>query len=60
MFIFVRTRNADLAAAGIGVHHAGIHHTDRQVVEDLYLKKIIRVVVATSVKMTCHARYWHG
>lgn len=38
-----------LAALGIGVHHAGLTLDDRRVTEDLFLKKIIRVVVATSV-----------
>ncbi|KAF8582310.1 P-loop containing nucleoside triphosphate hydrolase protein [Ramaria rubella] len=38
----------ELAKSGIGVHHAGLTLDDRRVTEDLFLKKIIRVVVATS------------
>ncbi|KAF7363796.1 ATP-dependent DNA helicase MER3 [Mycena sanguinolenta] len=38
----------ELAAFGIGVHHAGLTIDDRRAVEDLYLKGILRVVVATS------------
>ncbi|KAH9950191.1 P-loop containing nucleoside triphosphate hydrolase protein [Amylocystis lapponica] len=39
---------SQLAASGIGVHHAGLSMDDRRAIEDLYLKKILRVVVATS------------
>jgi ATP-dependent DNA helicase HFM1/MER3 len=39
----------ELAAFGIGVHHAGLTIDDRRAVEDLYLKGLLRVVVATSV-----------
>lgn len=39
-----------LAAFGIGVHHAGLSMDDRRATEDLYLKKVIRVLVATSVR----------
>ncbi|KAF8163444.1 P-loop containing nucleoside triphosphate hydrolase protein [Crassisporium funariophilum] len=38
----------DLAAFGIGVHHAGLSMDDRRATENLYLKLIIRVLVATS------------
>ncbi|KAJ6502143.1 Sec63 Brl domain-containing protein [Mycena sanguinolenta] len=38
----------ELAAFGIGVHHAGLTIDDRRAVEDLYLKGLLRVVVATS------------
>ncbi|KAI0690593.1 hypothetical protein BC835DRAFT_1407505 [Cytidiella melzeri] len=37
-----------LATCGIGIHHAGMSFDDRRATEDLYLKKILRVVVATS------------
>ncbi|KAL4247433.1 Meiotic Crossover Helicase [Abortiporus biennis] len=37
-----------LAGCGIGIHHAGMTMDDRRATEDLYLKKILRVVVATS------------
>lgn len=47
---------AELAAAGVGVHHAGLHFDDRRATEDLYLKKILRVVVATSVSPTFYFR----
>lgn len=42
------TRSA-LAEYGIGVHHAGLALDDRRAIEDLYLKKILRIVIATSV-----------
>ncbi|KAJ7685543.1 P-loop containing nucleoside triphosphate hydrolase protein [Mycena polygramma] len=38
----------ELAAFGIGVHHAGLTLDDRRTVEDLYLRGVLRVVVATS------------
>ena len=38
-----------LAAAGIGIHHAGLTIDDRRATEDLFSKKIIRVIVSTSV-----------
>ncbi|KDQ33025.1 hypothetical protein PLEOSDRAFT_1073367 [Pleurotus ostreatus PC15] len=37
-----------LASIGIGVHHAGLNLDDRRAIEDLYLKKTLRLVVATS------------
>ncbi|KIJ44323.1 hypothetical protein M422DRAFT_779412 [Sphaerobolus stellatus SS14] len=40
----------EFAKVGIGVHHAGLTMDDRRATEDLFLKKIIRVVVATSVR----------
>ena len=39
----------ELAAIGIGIHHAGLSMSDRHAVEDLYLKFVLKVVVATSV-----------
>ncbi|KAF8798145.1 P-loop containing nucleoside triphosphate hydrolase protein [Phlegmacium glaucopus] len=45
---FVDKRLDELAAFGIGVHHAGLSMEDRRATEDLYLKKVIRVLVATS------------
>ncbi|OCH92100.1 P-loop containing nucleoside triphosphate hydrolase protein, partial [Obba rivulosa] len=38
----------ELAACGIGVHHAGMTMSDRRTIEDLFLKKILRIVVSTS------------
>ncbi|KAF8911062.1 Sec63 Brl domain-containing protein [Gymnopilus junonius] len=38
----------EFAFAGIGVHHAGISIDDRRATEQLYLKKLLRVLVATS------------
>ncbi|KAJ7074112.1 hypothetical protein C8F01DRAFT_1360827 [Mycena amicta] len=38
----------ELAKFGIGIHHAGLTMDDRRAVEDLYLKGVLRVVVATS------------
>ncbi|KAG2349464.1 P-loop containing nucleoside triphosphate hydrolase protein [Suillus weaverae] len=39
---------AALAALGIGVHHAGLTIDDRKTIEDLYLRKVLRVLLATS------------
>ncbi|KAG1778474.1 hypothetical protein EV702DRAFT_154436 [Suillus placidus] len=39
---------APLAALGIGVHHAGLTIDDRKTIEDLYLRKVLRVLLATS------------
>lgn len=41
--------HTELAANGIGVHHAGMSMDDRRATESLYLNKILRVVVCTSV-----------
>ncbi|EJU00681.1 P-loop containing nucleoside triphosphate hydrolase protein [Dacryopinax primogenitus] len=38
----------ELALCGIGVHHAGIHVSDRRTIEELFIRKQLRVVVATS------------
>ncbi|KAH8826888.1 ATP-dependent DNA helicase MER3 [Flagelloscypha sp. PMI_526] len=38
----------DLASVGIGVHHAGLQLEDRKAVEDLYLRRVLRIVTATS------------
>ncbi|KZP01054.1 P-loop containing nucleoside triphosphate hydrolase protein [Calocera viscosa TUFC12733] len=38
----------DLARYGVGVHHAGVHVSDRRAVEQLFTQKQLRVVVATS------------
>lgn len=38
-----------LAAAGVGVHHAGLNQEDRKTIETLFIKKVLRVIVATSV-----------
>lgn len=38
-----------LASVGIAVHHAGLNTDDRKAVEELYLRKALRVLVATSV-----------
>ena len=37
---------------GIAVHHAGLSMDDRKAVEELYLQKTLRVLVATSVRLT--------
>lgn len=39
----------EFASFGIGVHHAGLTMDDRRATEDLYLKKTLRIVIATSV-----------
>jgi hypothetical protein len=40
---------AELAMSGIGCHHAGMSLADRRSTEEAYKKKLIKVVVATSV-----------
>ncbi|KAJ7481219.1 inner membrane protein import complex subunit Tim54-domain-containing protein [Mycena galericulata] len=42
--IFHEKNLTNLAAFGIGVHHAGLTIDDRRAVEDLYLKGLLRVV----------------
>jgi replicative superfamily II helicase len=39
----------ELAAAGIGAHHAGLELSDKRLVEELFINRVLRVVVATSV-----------
>ncbi|KAG7092807.1 hypothetical protein E1B28_009123 [Marasmius oreades] len=46
--VFTDKSLAELAALGIGVHHAGMTLDDRRAMEDLFLRRIIRVMVATS------------
>ncbi|KAF7337998.1 ATP-dependent DNA helicase MER3 [Mycena venus] len=46
--VFHEKKLGELAPFGIGFHHAGLTIDDRRTVEDLYLKGILRVVVATS------------
>ncbi|OSX65591.1 hypothetical protein POSPLADRAFT_1044921 [Postia placenta MAD-698-R-SB12] len=38
----------ELAAYGIGIHHAGMSMDDRRATEDLYLRKLLRILFATS------------
>ena len=45
----LKADSIELATLGIGVHHAGISMDDRRAIEDLFMKKILKVVVATSV-----------
>ncbi|THU88606.1 P-loop containing nucleoside triphosphate hydrolase protein [Dendrothele bispora CBS 962.96] len=47
ILVFVSTRK-DLANIGIGVHHAGLSMDDRRHVEELYLGKTLRIVIATT------------
>jgi len=42
----------ELAAAGIGAHHAGLELSDKRLVEELFMNKVLRVVVATSVGLS--------
>lgn len=35
---------------GIGVHHAGLTLDDRQAIERLYVGKVLRILIATSVR----------
>ncbi|KAK0484062.1 Sec63 Brl domain-containing protein [Armillaria novae-zelandiae] len=46
--IFQDKRLAEWASYGIGVHHAGLSLDDRRAVEGLFLKKVLRIVIATS------------
>ncbi|KAK0441977.1 Sec63 Brl domain-containing protein [Armillaria borealis] len=46
--IFQDKRLAEWASYGIGVHHAGLSLDDRRAVEGLFLKRVLRIVVATS------------
>jgi ATP-dependent DNA helicase HFM1/MER3 len=39
----------ELAVSGIGIHHAGLTMDDRRAIEDLYLKQVLKVVIATTV-----------
>ncbi|KII88121.1 hypothetical protein PLICRDRAFT_698570 [Plicaturopsis crispa FD-325 SS-3] len=45
---FTDPKLAELAALGIGVHHAGLSLDDKRLTEDLFMKKVLRVVVCTS------------
>ncbi|KIM49392.1 hypothetical protein M413DRAFT_107246 [Hebeloma cylindrosporum] len=45
---FSDKRLTEFAAVGIGVHHAGVSIDDRRATEQLYLKKVLRILVATS------------
>ncbi|KZT02310.1 P-loop containing nucleoside triphosphate hydrolase protein [Laetiporus sulphureus 93-53] len=45
---FQNKRLEKLAVCGIGVHHAGISMEDRRTTEELYIKKVLRIVFATS------------
>ncbi|KAI0950168.1 hypothetical protein AcV7_008716 [Taiwanofungus camphoratus] len=45
---FANKRLEKLAACGIGIHHAGMSMSDRRATEELYLKKLLRIVFATS------------
>jgi len=46
------TYPVELAAVGIGAHHAGLDLSDKRLVEELFMSRILRVVVATSVSWT--------
>ncbi|KAF8965195.1 P-loop containing nucleoside triphosphate hydrolase protein [Flammula alnicola] len=45
---FSDKRLDEFASYGIGVHHAGLSMEDRRATEQLYLNKILRILVATS------------
>ena len=47
----------ELAAAGVGIHHAGLSVNDRRTVEDLYMKMVLKVVIATSVCCICMSSF---
>jgi ATP-dependent DNA helicase HFM1/MER3 len=46
----------ELAAAGIGAHHAGLDLSDKRLVEELFINRVLRVVVATSVGL--YSPWW--
>ncbi|PPQ81219.1 LOW QUALITY PROTEIN: hypothetical protein CVT25_015743 [Psilocybe cyanescens] len=46
--IFQDRRLSELASVGIGVHHAGITMDDRRATEHLYMKRFLRILIATS------------
>ncbi|KAJ3970368.1 hypothetical protein EV361DRAFT_802192 [Lentinula raphanica] len=46
--IFNDKRLGEYATLGIGVHHAGLTPSDRRAIEELFLSKILRVVIATT------------
>ncbi|KAK0196704.1 hypothetical protein F5146DRAFT_1153057 [Armillaria mellea] len=46
--IFQDKRLAEWASYGIGVHHAGLSLDDRRAIEGLFLKRVLRIVIATS------------
>ncbi|KAJ4475641.1 hypothetical protein J3R30DRAFT_3294677 [Lentinula aciculospora] len=46
--VFNDKRLSEFASLGIGVHHAGLTPSDRRMIEELFLSKILRVVIATS------------
>ncbi|KAJ3837994.1 P-loop containing nucleoside triphosphate hydrolase protein [Lentinula raphanica] len=46
--IFNDKRLGEYATLGIGVHHAGLTPSDRRTIEELFLSKILRVVIATT------------
>lgn len=48
----------ELAACGIGVHHAGLQRDDRSATEKLYLKKALKVLLATSVSTSPFCCAW--
>ncbi|TRM59292.1 Sec63 Brl domain-containing protein [Schizophyllum amplum] len=47
-YTFNDKRLEDWASYGIGVHHAGLTMDDRRAIEDLYMNRKLRIVVATS------------
>ncbi|KAJ3852493.1 DEAD-domain-containing protein, partial [Lentinula lateritia] len=46
--IFNDKRLSEFASSGIGVHHAGLTPSDRRTIEELFLSKILRIVIATT------------
>ncbi|TFY60086.1 hypothetical protein EVJ58_g5372 [Rhodofomes roseus] len=47
ILVFCSTRK-ELAACGVGIHHAGMAIEDRRATEDLYMKKLLKILFATS------------
>jgi ATP-dependent DNA helicase HFM1/MER3 len=47
----------EFATIGIGVHHAGLSMDDRRATEQLFLKKVLRILVATSVSVVHDLRF---
>ena len=49
-YVLITKIFTEFATVGIGVHHAGVSIDDRRATEQLYLKKVLRILVATSVR----------
>ncbi|KAF9075685.1 Sec63 Brl domain-containing protein [Rhodocollybia butyracea] len=46
--IFNDKRLSEFVALGVGVHHAGLTTDDRRTMEELFLSKVLRIIIATT------------